>query len=55
MVELFSEEEFYLPPIEILDSEVLRENRGHCNIIHHESGFKADIYFAGNDDFQHGY
>ena len=53
MVELFPEEEFYLPPIEILNNEVLRENRGHCSIIHHESGFKADIYFAGNNDFQH--
>ena len=53
MVKLFPTDEFYLPPIEILNNETLRENRGHCNIIHHESGFKADIYFAGNNDFQH--
>jgi hypothetical protein len=51
--EFFSEEEFYLPPIDIIKDEILRESRGHCNIIHHESGFKADIYFAGSDDFQH--
>ena len=53
IIRLFPEENFYLPPIEILKNELLRENRGHCNIIHHESGFKADIYFAGNNDFQH--
>ncbi len=51
--ELFPENEFYLPPIEIIKNEALRENRGHFNIIHHETGFKADIYFAGNDEFQH--
>jgi hypothetical protein len=51
--EFFPEKEFYLPPIEVINNEILRENRGHCNIIHHESGFKADIYFCGDDDFQH--
>jgi len=51
--QFFPENEFYVPPIEIINDEVLRENRGHCNIIHHNSGFKADIYFAGNDKFQH--
>jgi hypothetical protein len=51
--DFFSENEFYIPPIDIIKNEILRENRGHCNIIHHESGFKADIYFAGSNDFQH--
>lgn len=50
---LFPINEFYLPPIEILQNEILRDNRGHCNIIHHATGFKADIYFAGNNSFQH--
>ena len=50
--DFFSEKEFYLPPIDIIKNEILRESRGHCNIIHHESGFKADIYFAGKNDFQ---
>ena len=49
---IFPEEEFYIPPLDILIMEAQRENKGHCNIIHHESGFKADIYFAGNDEFQ---
>ncbi|MEE9430944.1 MAG: hypothetical protein V3V16_07895 [Melioribacteraceae bacterium] len=50
---LFPMDEFYIPPIEVLKNEISRENRGHCNIIHNESGFKADLYFAGNNDFQH--
>jgi len=49
---LFPIEEFYCPPFEILKIEILKENRGHCNIIHHQSGFKADIYFAGSSSFQ---
>jgi hypothetical protein len=51
--ELFPLNEFYFPPDEVLKNEILRDNRGHCNIIHHHSGFKADIYFTGNDDFLH--
>lgn len=50
---LFPIDEFYFPPIEILYNEILRDNRGHFNIIHHATGFKADIYFAGNNSFQH--
>jgi hypothetical protein len=46
---MFSEEEFYIPPYEIIKTESVRNNRGHFNIIHHESGFKADIYLVGND------
>lgn len=29
--------------------EVLRGHRGHFNIIHHATGFKADMYIAGRD------
>ena len=29
--------------------EAAREQRGHFNIIGHETGFKADIYLAGDD------
>ena len=48
----FLEEEFYCPPLEVIKNEVLRPNRGHFNIIHHETGFKADIYLTGKDAFQ---
>jgi len=26
-----------------------REQRGHFSIIHHETGFKADVYLSGRD------
>lgn len=48
---LFPITEFYFPPFEVMKNEILRESRGHCNIIHNESGFKADIYFTGNNEF----
>jgi len=45
-VEAFPLEEFYCPPEDVLAVEVRRGQRGHCNLIHHDSGFKADIYIA---------
>ena len=45
-VEAFPLEEFYCPPEDVLAIEVRRGQRGHCNLIHHNSGFKADIYIA---------
>ena len=40
----FTEEEFYCPPREVIEIEIARQQRGHFNLIHHASGFKADIY-----------
>ncbi len=51
-IKCFPEDDFYCPPSEVLKTEILRRSRGHCNIIHHETGFKADIYFTGSDQFQ---
>ena len=48
----FSLELFYCPPIEVIKTELKRTIRGHFNLIHHETGFKADIYFTGKDEFQ---
>lgn len=45
-VEAFPLEEFYCPPEDVLAIEVRRGQRGHCNLIHHDTGFKADIYIA---------
>lgn len=45
----FSETEFYVPPVEVIKNEIKRGIRGHFNLIHHETGFKADIYPIGND------
>jgi len=49
MVEAFPMAEFYCPPQEVISVEASREQRGHFNIIHHETGFKADIYLSGRD------
>ena len=45
----FPAPEFYCPPHEVVRIEIERPNRGHFNIIHHETGFKADMYPAGED------
>jgi len=45
----FPQTEFYCPPRETIQIEQARAQRGHFNLIHHESGFKADIYLAGAD------
>ncbi len=29
----------------------MRQERGHFNLIHHDSGFKADIYLANQSEF----
>ncbi len=47
--ELFPDDEFYRPPIETMLDEMAHDERGHFNLIHHETGFKADIYPAGRD------
>ncbi len=49
MVEAFPIAEFYCPPQEVICVEAAREQRGHFNVIHHETGFKADIYLSGRD------
>jgi hypothetical protein len=48
--EIFPQSEFYVPSTEIIRDEVRREGRGHFNIIHTETIFKADFYPTGRDD-----
>jgi hypothetical protein len=48
-VELFPGDEFYCPPESAIQTEISRETRGHFNLIHHATGFKADIYPVGQD------
>jgi hypothetical protein len=45
-VEAFPLDDFYCPPEDVLAIEVRRGQRGHCNLIAHATGFKADIYIA---------
>jgi len=49
LLRMFSETEFYVPPEAVIRAEQARHQRGHFNLIHHETGFKADIYLAGSD------
>ena len=48
--EAFPSPEFYIPPPEIIMAEVLRPQRGHFNVIHAGTGFKADFYTSGRDE-----
>ncbi len=50
LAEVFPASDFYLPPREVIALETQREQRGHFNIIHVETGFKADVYLTGRDD-----
>ncbi len=52
IVSAFPLDSFYAPPEEIIRIEVHRAHRGHFNIIHHESGLKADIYLHVSDPLQ---
>lgn len=45
-VEAFPDDQFDCPPLEVVIAETRRESGGHCNVIDHATGFKADIYVA---------
>jgi hypothetical protein len=53
LVEAFPEADFYLPPSEVIASEIVRGNRGHLNIISQHSLLKADVYIVSSDPLQH--
>jgi len=48
---IFPSPAFYLPPPEVITAEVARPTKGHFNVIHAGTGFKADFYPAGRDEF----
>ncbi|NQT27559.1 hypothetical protein HQ585_19550 [candidate division KSB1 bacterium] len=45
----FPEDQFYCPPREVVLLELGRPRRGHFNLIHQRTGFKADCYLMGDD------
>ena len=49
LVAAFPLAEFYCPPEDVIRTEAAREEHGHFNLIHHETGFKADVYIARKD------
>jgi hypothetical protein len=48
-LDAFPPSEFYRAPEESLREEFQRDMGGHSNLIHHQSGARADIYLAGDD------
>lgn len=49
LIQIFKQEDFYCPPEEVLLVEAKRDQNGHFNLIHHATGFKADVYLAGTE------
>jgi hypothetical protein len=49
----FPIEDFYCPPPDVIKLEIGRSLRGHFNLIHHATGFKADIYASGRDELHY--
>lgn len=45
----FPPDTFYSPPEEVLAIESRRALRGHFNLVHLETGYKADVYLCGAD------
>jgi hypothetical protein len=48
--EAFPAPAFFFPPPEVIAIELAREQRGHFNVIHCDTGFKADFYTSGRDE-----
>lgn len=48
----FPDEQYYRPRRETLLVEIARSERGHFNLIHHETLNRADCYVAGGDQLQ---
>jgi len=50
LLDVFPENDFYLPPTEVLQTELQRDARGHFNIIHQHSAMRADCYLCGKSE-----
>jgi hypothetical protein len=50
LAEYYPSPEFYMPPTNVIVAEMSREKRGQFNIIHVESGLKADLYLIGHEE-----
>lgn len=48
----FPSPEFYVPPTDVIATEIARERKGHFNVIHADTGYKADFYTTGRDEVQ---
>ena len=43
--------DFYVPPSEVISAEAARERKGQFNVLHVDSGLKADFHIARRDEF----
>ena len=48
--QVFPAPDFYMPPPEVIAAEIARPSKGQFNVIHSDTGFKADFYTAGRDE-----
>jgi hypothetical protein len=46
----FRADRYYMPPEEALEQEVGRPSGDHFNLLHLETGLRADCYLAGGDE-----
>jgi hypothetical protein len=44
---------FDVAPAEAIEEEARRPSGGHFTVSHHDTGLRADVYLAGDEDFQH--
>lgn len=51
LAEIFPSPDYYVPPEEVIAAEIARPQKGQFNVIHVATGFKADLYTSGRDDF----
>jgi hypothetical protein len=49
--EIFPAADYYVPPSDTIIAELSQVRPGSFNIIHMDSGFKADMYPTGRDEF----
>lgn len=50
VIATFPSPEFYVPPREVMIEEMQRPQNGSFNIIHADTGFKADLYLTGREE-----
>lgn len=49
--QVFPAPEFYVPPAEVIATEMARQQHGCFNVIHADSSLKADFFTANRDEF----
>ena len=49
LLDAFSPEDFYRPPLEALREEIRRPRYGHFNLIHPDTALRTDVYLRGDD------